>query len=139
MRKGGVDKGVEKVGAQDRVIETSTIRLSADETRLIVRAAANKGKPLCDYRAGELVALGLLETVKDIPPDRTEEIAGCWKNIENAVKNRSVSELRRAVDRIERYANEKKQEGYALTPLGHQVARGITVRLNGQFAKPWNC
>ncbi len=117
------------------VFETSPIRLSADETRLIVKAANNGGKPICDYHRGGLVEMGILQTNVVKPPDHSAEIAELWRAMRNAAKAEDVSEVRRLLGRIETLKSDKKpKEGYILTSLGKQIARGITVRLNGTIA-----
>jgi len=130
---------IQKTETPEPVFKPSAITLSAEETRLIVRVANNTGKPLCDYRLGALTELGLLKPMTQPPPDHTDEIARCWERIRTAAKQEDLRGVRHNLDVIENLKAQKGKEGYVLTDLGKQVARGIAVRLNGQYAKPGSC
>jgi hypothetical protein len=119
----------------EKVIETSPIRLTADETRAVMKAATAAPKPISDYRCCGLVDLGIMKLIPIESADNTAGRKECWKLIrEAAVKqDRDVineqSRLLRNFDEQER----KKEKGYVLTELGKQVARGVKVSLNSQF------
>ena len=117
-----------------KVFETSPIRLSADETRTIVKAANLNGKPICDYHVHGLVDMGILKRIITPPKDVTADVQADWKKIEAAAAKKDADAINRGLSKI----NELKRPTYAkdsfvLTALGKQVARGITVRLNGQY------
>jgi hypothetical protein len=118
----------------DRVFETSSIRLSADETRLIIRVANSHNKPVCDYRSSGLVEMGILKETESPPPDTTSEKAALWKAIKAAAAEENSSKIHSNLLKLSELAKPKASKILTLTPLGKEIARGITVKLNGQYA-----
>jgi len=99
-----------------------------------MKAAASK-TPISDYRCCGLVDLGILKLVVVEPKDFTKEIVGHWKRIRKAASLQDEIGIReglRQLDNIERMT-KSKDKGYVLTDLGKQVARGVAVKLNGQY------
>lgn len=65
------------INDDSKVIAMDTIRLSADETRALVRAANAKGAPITHHCACTLEGLGLMQT-KTVPGvDQSKEIQNC--------------------------------------------------------------
>ncbi|HXI85332.1 MAG TPA: hypothetical protein VNL17_14720 [Verrucomicrobiae bacterium] len=118
----------------EKVIETSTIRLSADETRTIMRASI-KGNCSNDWRCSSLVGMGIMRKVRSTPDEsvdkKREEL---WNRISKAVEKRNRTALDSASSELGKLDRDKEAYVYVLTDIGKQIARGITVRLNGQYA-----
>lgn len=119
----------------EKVIETAPIRLTGDETRVIMKAATNFPKPISDYRCCALVDLGLMKKAVFPKPDSAPVIAECWKKIRVSALKSDRTGINSQLQKISEFerATTKKDEGYTLTPLGREVARGVTVRMNSQF------
>ena len=121
--------------APERVIETSPVRLSAEETRLMMKAAI-AGEPISTWQnVSGLADLGLMTKVKMPPKKGLDTVETLWVKAEKAVKLRRRDEAAGALSRIQTLSTARQQDGYILTPLGKEVARGLTVRLNAQYAK----
>lgn len=124
------------VKTAEKVIETQTIRLTADETRAIMKASLNP-KGISDYRCCALVDLGLMTLVAVQPVDNTKAVAECWKRIRKHAaeedRGKINSELQAITDLKYKASQCSKEKVYVLTDLGKSVARGVAVRLNGQF------
>lgn len=118
----------------EKVIETSPIRLTTDETRAIMKAAT-AGKPISDYRCCGLVDLGIMRLVQFEPKDHAMDIKHCWTNIQRASLKEDEHAINTEFHKLHELAEEarNKEKGYVLTDLGKQVARGVKVSLNGQF------
>jgi hypothetical protein len=115
------------------VIETSPVRLTADETRLLLRAAQSP-KPITERynsTAPALVDIGLFVKVAvETEAARRKRTADAWAKAKLGVTakdagtvNNAMRELA-AVDR-----NDGPEMGYVLTAVGKEVARGISVRI----------
>jgi len=118
----------------EKVIETASIRLTADETRAIMKAAASS-HPISDYRCCGLVDLGIMAKVEIKPQDTTKERAELWRKIAKAAPRKDDDAIRDSLRTLSNLDNSerKKETGYVLTPLGKSVARGVRVSLNGQY------
>jgi hypothetical protein len=131
---------VKKQTAEPPIIETSPIRLSVDETRILLRVLV-AGKPVKGdhYNYSGLAEMGILERT-EIPEEKetAEKIAECWKEAREGLKMRDVDIVHQAMHTIERLNSDRHREQssylYSLSEFGKQVARGISVRLNGQAA-----
>lgn len=117
------------------VIETSPVKLTADETRMILRAAQSN-KPVKQERWGgstsvALLELGLLESVPmETQAARSGRVALAWRALKDAVGRRDAAASRKAIGEIELLERDESLDmGLVLTDLGKQVARGITVRI----------
>lgn len=117
----------------DKVIETSTIRLSMDETRTLLRAGMSKN-PITAYGADYLVGLGMLRQVTIRPDPKPKEVERLWRQALHAVQRRERSSALTQLDKIRQLTEPQEKRGYVLTELGKQVSRGITVRMNRQLA-----
>jgi len=120
--------------ATDRAIETSPIKLTADETRAIMKAAT-ASHPISDYRCCGLVDLGIMKVVTIEPKDHTTARKVCWKKIRAAVAQEDTWAISHELHTLNEFDRQeaKKEKGHVLTPLGKQVARGVAVKLNGQY------
>lgn len=118
----------------DRAIETAPIKLTADETRAIMKAA-NASHPIQDYRCCSLVDLGIMKVVMIEPKDHTQARVKCWHEIRKGAQAEDMPRIERAQRDLNEFARQtaKKEKGHVLTPLGKQVARGVSVKLNGQY------
>ncbi len=121
--------------SEEKAIETAPIRLSADETRAIIRALAAGGKPIQDYRCDGLVSLGLMRPAVIPPVDESKAETTAWHALVVASKLRNMRDVKKAMSELERISSNRarKQNGFVLTPLGSQVARGVSVRMGAQF------
>jgi hypothetical protein len=120
--------------SSDRVIEMVPIRLSADETRLIIRAANSKEPLTPNYSEGRytsLVELGLMVQLPEDMKAKKLRLDSGWKAVFSATQKRDRDAVRQALRVIE--DNNKSKYAFALTALGKEVARGISVRLASQF------
>jgi len=120
------------------VLETSTIRLSVDETRTIVKHMM-AGKPLngSAYHNRELVELGILKRI-EVPEekDTAQKIAECWKRTKLGLQRKDSGLVHQAMHDLEKLNTDRHREEpryqYELTAFGRQIARGISVRLSSQ-------
>lgn len=120
------------------VIETAPIRLTQDETKLILRITmAGKPIPAC-YGCESLSDMGILRRIA-IPEEEVtaRRIADCWKRIRAGLAKKNQEAIHQACHDMERLTRDRDRNNPSyvveLTDLGKQVARGITVRLNGQY------
>ena len=119
------------------IIETSPIRLSVDETKIILRITV-AGKPIQgDYHFGSLADLGILRRIPvSEEKDTARKIAECWDKAKKSLAVKDSQRLHQAMHDIERLSNDRDRSDtkylYDLTDLGKQIARGISVRLNGK-------
>jgi len=118
-----------------KVIDTATIRLTADETRAIMKAATNAPKTISDYRCCGLVDLGIMRLVAVEPPNRDADKKECWNAIKIAAAKHDQSAIQKHLNKLDEFSRleRNKERGYVLTDLGKQVARGVKVSLNGQY------
>lgn len=127
---------------QGPAIETAPIRLTMDETKLLIRAA-NAGKPIkLDYQApgNELADLGVLRRVEvSEEKDTALKVAECWARAKKALAVKDSETVHQAMRDLERLNSDRDRNNtkylFELTDLGKQIARGITVRMNGRYRK----
>ncbi len=119
------------------VIETSPIRLTVDETRLILRHATT-GKPIHgDYHSNALADIGILQRI-EVPEekDTAQKMAECWKRAKEGFAVKDGAKVHQAMHDLERLSSDRDHNDtkylFTLTDLGKQLARGIGVRLNGK-------
>ena len=121
-------------------IETSPIRLSVDETRLIMRCAT-AGKPIPgDYHANAMAELGILNRIEiSEEKDTAQKIAAIWKRARRALSAKDGEGLHQSMHDLERLTSDRDRNNtkylFTLSDLGKQIARGINVRLNGQYIR----
>lgn len=121
---------------QDKVVETAPIRLTADETRSVMKAAAAGGKPIDAYQCCGLVDLGIMKRVYFPTPDVSKEVLEQWRACKEACLNKDADKIGKIMHKIsELEYKTRKKTGYVLTELGQRVARGVSVRLNSQFTR----
>lgn len=126
----------------DTVIDAAPIRLTADETRLVWKLMQSNGTPQQAYSGCSLVELGLAKKVSIAPKeDFTAKRAEAWVKLATAAKVRDKKQVSSALSTIEECDRNSKREesGYVLTERGKQVARGLTIRWNTQYAPKDNC
>lgn len=122
------------------VIETSNIRLSVDETKTIMRITV-AGKPIPgNYESAALADLGILRRIPvSNDKDIALKIAECWSRARKGLSAKDSQEVHQAMHDIERLGNDRDRNDtkylYDLTDLGKQIARGISVRLNGNVKR----
>lgn len=123
----------------EKVVETMPVRLTGDETRALMKLSAANGVPTDTYHACGLVDLGIAAKVESPAKDYKSEKAACWDSIREAAKNEHSGRLRGALERLDSLSEQSipKKIGFILTPLGKQIARGVTVRLNSQAKQMW--
>ncbi len=67
------------------------------------------------------------------------KIAECWQRARKGMANKSEEAVHQAMHDIERLTRDRDRNEpryqFDLTDLGRQIARGITVRLNGQYSQ----
>jgi len=119
---------------EEKTLDIPTIRLTADETRAIMKAASAT-HPIQDYRCCGLVDLGIMKIVSIDPKDHTLARVKCWNEIRKGAQNKEISRIENALRDLNEFDRQekKKEKGHILTPLGKQVARGVAVKLNGQY------
>lgn len=124
----------------EKAIETAPIRLTSDETRALMKLSASDGTPIETFHACGLVDLGLAAKVETPAVDFKAERKACWERIQKAAQKEDKRSVEREIENLDGYTNKTtfKKVGFTLTPLGKQIARGVTVRLNGQ-AKQMGC
>lgn len=117
------------------MIETSPIRLSVEETRILLRIMA-AGKPVPgDYHYSALAELGILTRI-EVKEERehARKVGDCWKRAKAALRVKDGEDLHQAMHDLERLNSDRHREQsaflYGLSPLGKQIARGISVRMN---------
>lgn len=116
------------------LIETTPLRLTADETRLIIRLVTS-GKPINgDFHAKTLAEIGILQAIP--VPEETDtraKIAECWKRARAGVRLRDLESTHQALHDIERLQSDRDRNDtryrYILSDLGKQIARGVSIRL----------
>ena len=115
----------------DKVLVIPPIRLSVDEARSLLELYVSGNKPPKPYRADMLVKIGLATETPVKPKATAADEAQAWKALLIAAKAKNLSEVRRLYDSIGniRYRADRKECTYALTALGREVARGITVKM----------
>lgn len=118
------------------IIETSPIRLSVDETRILMRIMA-AGKPVRsdNYQYSALAELGILARIEvKEEKEHARQIDECWKRAKTALRVKDHEELHQAMHDLEKLNSDRHREQnaylYELSPLGKQIARGISVRMN---------
>jgi len=122
------------------VIECSPIRLTVDETKQLLRIAT-AGKPVRgDYHCNSLAEIGILKRIEITEEkDTPRKIQECWNKAKIGFAEKSEPIVHQAMHDIERLERDRDRNEtvvhFDLTPLGKQIARGITVRLNSQANK----
>lgn len=111
--------------------EIPPIRLSSEETRTIMRAYQNAGKPIKLYhRDGELLELGILKEVPLVSgPAKGVGVSEAWKDMKEAVARRDMRAVEKCQVALEKMIEADRSVGYILTPMGIELARGLTVRV----------
>ena len=117
------------------VIEVSPIRLSADETRTLMKGMIT-GKPLAtnsyqNSSARALADLGLMEEIViETKADQAKRLSELWAKAKNACTLKDVELARKALGDIEKIQlSDKVPVGFVLTALGKEVARGVSVKM----------
>ena len=122
----------------EKMIEIPLIRLSADETRAIMRAAISP-RPTNDYYGCRgLVDLGIMRLVEVKPENHVGARRECWKAIREAATRQDRDAIQSEFSKLRSFDEQKRKnkEGYVLTDLGKQVARGVRVSLSSQWTAP---
>lgn len=127
-------KSAEPTTAVTPAIEVSTIRLTAGETRSIMRAASSD-VPVHDYGEGPgLAAMGIMKRVPvNTEQEKKSKRNECWDRVKKAASREDLKALGNGYDELSRLTRDRDQFAYVLTDLGKQIARGVTVRLNSQY------
>ena len=118
------------------MIEAAPIRLSVEETRLVIKATV-AGKPIPgDYRCNALAELGIFRRVElSEPKGHARKVAECWERASRYLKGKDGERLHQSMHDLERLNNDRDRNDtkflFELTDLGKQIARGISVKLNG--------
>jgi hypothetical protein len=117
--------------------EISPIRLSVEETKIILRISV-AAKPIHgDYQCAVLADFGILRRIEvSEEKDTSRKIAECWQRARKALGQKDSAEVHQAMHDIDRLSSDRDRNDrkylYDLTDLGKQIARGITIRLNSQ-------
>lgn len=111
------------------LFEVPTIRLSADETRLILRIA-HSDKPVETYTTYGLDGLGIVRRITLKNEATQKQLDDAWKAVGEAYTKRSEPLLRNSAFRLQQLTSKKARYGYVLTELGKQLARGLSIRLS---------
>ena len=124
------------VAKKEKVIQTDTFRLSAQETRAIWAMAQAGDKPTNHYAALSLAELGFAKQVNFPKKDVTSAIEQSWKDLQSAASDKNLRGVTSAASKLENLQRQEREavKGYVLTPLGKQIARGVAVRLSSQFS-----
>jgi hypothetical protein len=125
-----------KPTAPEPVFQTSPVRLSVDETRLLLRIAV-AGKPVsANYHAEALADMGILSrTELNQEKDTAKILAECWQRARKGVAAKDQDMVRDAMREIDRIVRDRDGDAkylFGLTDLGRQIVRGVSVRLNSQ-------
>ena len=120
---------------EPKAIEPAPIRLTADETRLLI-AASMATKPIENYHGDSLANLGLVKRVplRD-PKEKAVKLKTAWIELAAAARARQFSIVKTKLDEIANITHYERP-GYIITPLGREVVRGITIRLTKEYAGP---
>lgn len=121
---------IKKLALEDQ-LQVSPIRLAADETRLIVKAAT-RGVPVEGHACSGLADLGIFIEVPTDDKQHKADLSLAWKELVSAAKAQdleSVQDAARRLGQLERQHTSCERKFYQLTPFGKQVARGVTVRM----------
>lgn len=117
------------------MIETAPLRLSVDETRILLRIMA-AGKPVQgDYHYAALAELGILTRI-EVKEEKAHarQVEECWHRAKDALRVRNSEDLHQAMHDLEKLNSDRHREQnsyvYSLSPLGKQIARGISIRMN---------
>lgn len=119
------------------VIETAAIRLTSDETKALIKVHLASGKPVgfsYGNAAVSLVDLGLFEVAKVAGKTRVERTNELWQTISEAAVSRNRPQIETAFRKFDQNRATDEIKQYVLTDAGKQVARGITIKLNAQYA-----
>lgn len=116
-----------------RVIEPTTIRLTSDETRMLMKAAVNPEGIAMHYNGRGVIELGLVKKIP-APKDTKAKLEAALKNARQAalasktwpVLVKRYSAASKAADAV-RYA-AKPEELHVLTPAGKALVSSITIR-----------
>lgn len=112
------------------VIEHSPVRLTSDETRLMLRMAQSTAPIDPSYNGRSILELGLAEEVPMMTEaEKKKRNVEAWNKLRLALTARDLELAKTAVREIEKSSESNSKTGFVLTDLGKQVARGITVRI----------
>lgn len=116
----------------DPAFDLAPVRLSADETRTILRLAQANGKPIHTPYSMALADLGIVRRVVVKAVDNKKEIEEVWGDIARAVRARAIGRVAVGLEKIRKLSKPQREAGVELTDLGKQLARGISVRIASQ-------
>ena len=113
------------------LIQAAQIRLSADETRTVLRVLRAEGKPVevWGHQGGSLIEIGLMRLVPIPSADIEASVQAGWKKLRAAVISKDLAGAGRAFEMIRSAKQRAEKRGLILTELGKRVAAGLTVRL----------
>jgi hypothetical protein len=133
-------KAEEQQSESGLMIDTTPIRLSAEETRVILRCAV-AGKPIRDTNHNFMVLeqLGILRRIEISEEEETDaKIVECWERASKGMWGKDSDTVHQAMHDLERLAMDRdrneRQYLYELSETGQQLAQNITVRMHSQFA-----
>jgi hypothetical protein len=116
------------------VIEAGALRLSTDETRLILKALNSPNSPVLGWGAQSLTGLGIMKAVPKLAAveveDRSKKL---WSKLQQSVAGKNLGLVSKAVSELEDLKRDAEGHQFVLTALGRQIARKITVKLNSQY------
>jgi hypothetical protein len=116
-----------------QVIEPSVVRLTSDETRMLMKAAVSPGGVSMPYNGSGVLDLGLVQKVhakRKIPSELKQKMlqarAACltaktWNQLQKRLE--AHSEARRRYN-----SQEKPQDLFTLTPAGRALVASISIR-----------
>jgi len=127
------------VANEEPGIQTSPIRLTVEETKLVLRASI-AGKPIQDKYPNLGVGLSDMGIFRRIEVSEEKVTAGkiaeCWSRARKGLAIKDLDGVHQAMHDLERLSADRDRNNstylYELTALGKNIARGITVRVNGQ-------
>ena len=116
----------------DKIIETATIRLTADETRQIIKA---KNGATVNYSLAQgLAGMGIMKAVPAMASvDVEARRKKLWATLQSFAAKKNLSGIAQAASELSTLDREAASKHYILTALGKQIAHNITVKLNGQY------
>lgn len=123
------------------IFEPSPVRLTVEETKIIIRlsaAAAPLGGDSYQFTnlANGLVDLGIARRVEITEErDTAARIKECWQRARRSFAEKDSAAVHQAMHDIERISSDRDRNSvkfkFELTDVGKQLARGIAVKLNG--------
>lgn len=121
-------------------IEASAIRLSPEETRIVIRVAV-AGKPVeGSYQHAALAELGILKRIEVTEEkDTARKIAECWVRARQALTLKDSERVHQAMHDLEKLSTDRHREEtryrYELTDLGRQISRGVNIQFGRRSQK----